>query len=82
MPVYRIPYRWEMCGKVEVLAASIESALDFARNDINNLSMEGGHYVDGSFDIDDEMALELAAYDEEGRREQSDAQGSDDPLEA
>ena len=76
MPVYRIPFQWEMCDETEVQAESLEQAIQFVRDD-TELHLEG-HYVDGSFDVNEDFAAELAEIDK-GTREDL---RSEDPLEA
>ena len=75
MPEYRIPCRWEMADSYRVEADSLEAAIEMIDTGKFEASIANGTFIDGSFEVDQEMA-EFYAEEADGKD-----QGSEDPLE-
>ena len=55
---YEIPCTWEVYGTLEVEADSLEEAIELAERDDSPIPDESD-YVDGSFQIDRDIAEEI-----------------------
>jgi len=55
MKTYKIAVTWEVCGEIEIKANSLSEALKKAKAD-DTIPLPEGSYVDGSFEINDEMS--------------------------
>lgn len=54
MKTYKIPVTWEAYGTVRIEAESLEEAIELAKGD--DIPLPDGCYVDGSWEVDEEMA--------------------------
>ena len=60
LPEWEIPVTWEMCGKVKVRAATIEEAMEIAKDEEGVIPLpDDGDYVDGSWHLSYEDAEEV-----------------------
>ena len=60
LPVWRIPVTWEMCGIVKIYAATIEKAMEIAKDEEGVIPLpDNGNYVDGSWHLSYDSAEEL-----------------------
>jgi len=55
MKTYKVAVTWEVCGEIEIKANSLSEALKKAKAD-DTIPLPEGNYVDGSFEINDEMS--------------------------
>lgn len=56
MKTWKIPVTWEMCGNVVVEAATLEEAMNIARDDDGVIPIpDDSDYVDGSWRLSYEM---------------------------
>ena len=52
LPEWTIPVTWEMCGKVKVRAATIEEAMEIAKDEEGVIPLpDDGDYVDSSWHL-------------------------------
>lgn len=52
LPEWTIPVTWEMCGKVKVRAATIEEAMEIAKDEEGVIPLpDDGDYVDSSWQL-------------------------------
>lgn len=57
MKTWKIPVTWEMCGNVVVEAATLEEAMNIARDDDGVIPIpDDSDYVDGSWRLSYEMS--------------------------
>lgn len=54
---YKIPYSWEVYGKAEVEADSLQDAIDIVESD--EFPLPQGDYVDASFRVDHDIIHEM-----------------------
>ena len=52
--VWKIPVSWEECGVVSIEAETLGDAIEYVKEDINDIPLPDGDYIDGSFKIDSE----------------------------
>ena len=58
MAIFKIPVQYEVYGEVEVEASSLEEAIQYAKNNIEDLPLaDEPEYIDGSYQINDDMNL-------------------------
>jgi hypothetical protein len=55
---YEIPCSWEVYGTMEVEASSLEEAIELAERDDSPMP-DASDYVDGSFEVDRDVAEEI-----------------------
>ena len=55
---YEIPCSWEVYGTLEVEASSLEEAIELAERDDSPMP-DASDYVDGSFEVDRDVAEEI-----------------------
>ena len=55
---YEIPCTWEVYGTIEIEADSLEEAIELAERDDSPMP-DDSDYVDGSFQIDRDIAEEI-----------------------
>jgi hypothetical protein len=55
---YEIPCSWEVYGTMEVEANSLEEAIELAERDDSPMP-DASDYVDGSFEVDRDVAEEI-----------------------
>jgi len=58
--MFKIPISYEVCGEVLIEARTVEEALKYANENIEELELPSIYdveYIDGSFKINDDMAL-------------------------
>ena len=55
---YEIPCTWEVYGTVEIEADSLEEAIELAERDDSPMP-DDSDYVDGSFQVDRDIAEEI-----------------------
>ena len=63
MRKYHIPCSWQVYGRADVEANSLEEAIRIAEDD--DFPLPEGDYVDASFEVDRELAMELDENKEE-----------------
>lgn len=51
MKTWIIPVSWEMCGKVEIQANSLDEAIEIAEND-NSIGLPEGDYIEASWKVE------------------------------
>ena len=52
MATWKIPVTWSMCSVIEVKAPDLESAMEIARDENNDIPLPtDGFYVDGSWEL-------------------------------
>lgn len=57
MKTWKIPVTWEMCGNVVVEAATLEEAMNIARDDDGVIPLpDDSYYVDGSWRLSYDMS--------------------------
>lgn len=56
---FLIPVGWEVYSTIRVTANSLEEALEYAKEHIDDIPLGEGEYIDGTYMIDD-ADLELA----------------------
>ena len=55
MKKYKLPVTWEMCGTVEIEAESIEDAIAYFNENIDDIEIPTDYeYVDSSFRLTDD----------------------------
>lgn len=57
-----LPVTWEMCGMVSVPAASIEDAMVYFNENIDDIDLPPGEYVDSSFRLTDTEPENIELY--------------------
>lgn len=65
MPKYRIPVFWSIGGIVEVEAKSIKEAIEDVGQDEGPIRVQDNCFIDGSFTVDTEGAIDMNRDDEE-----------------
>ena len=60
LPEWIIPVCWEMCGIVKIRAATLDDAMEIARDKDGVIPLpDNGTYVDGSWDLSCNSAEEI-----------------------
>lgn len=60
MRKFKVAINWEMMGEIEIEADSIEEAVKKAEENINNIDISKGEYIDSSLEISKDMELQKA----------------------
>lgn len=63
MRIYHIPCAWQVYGRADVEANSLDEAIRIAEGD--DFPLPEGDYLDDSFKVDRELAMELDKNKEE-----------------
>ena len=60
MKTYKVAVEWSLFGETEVEANSLEEAIQYVKDNLDDIPLPQGEYIDGSFDINKSLELQQA----------------------
>lgn len=60
MKTYKVAVEWSLFGETEVEANSLEEAIQHVKDNLDDIPLPQGEYIDGSFAINKSLELQQA----------------------